>query len=46
MKAKVTVLTLVDGLYELVEYTEEERIVSSVLPGMELTVAQVLRGGK
>jgi len=46
MKAKVTVLTLVDGLYELVEYAGEERIISSVLPGMELTVAQILRGGK
>lgn len=46
MKAKVTVLTLVDGLYELVEYAEDEQVISSVLPGVGLTVAQVLSGGK
>lgn len=39
---KVTVLTLVEGLYEQVEFTGSERIVSQMFPELALTVEQVL----
>ncbi|MDI9635356.1 Uma2 family endonuclease [Geitlerinema splendidum] len=39
---KVTVLTLVEGLYEQVEFRENDKIVSQTFPELALTVEQVL----
>jgi Uma2 family endonuclease len=39
---KVTVLTLVEGWYEQVEFRGNERIVSEMFPELVLTVEQVL----
>ncbi|MFQ3617934.1 MAG: Uma2 family endonuclease [Cyanobacteriota bacterium] len=41
----VAVLSLVDGLYESVDYTGSQRLVSGVLPDLDLTVEQILRAG-
>lgn len=41
----VRVLTLVDGLYESVDYRGSDRIQSSLLPELNLTVEQLLRAG-
>jgi len=40
---KVTVLTLVEGFYEQVEFRGNERIVSQMFPELGLTVEQVLQ---
>jgi len=42
---QVMLLVLVDGLYESVEYTGSDRIVSSLFPALNLTVEQVLQAG-
>jgi Uma2 family endonuclease len=41
-QAKVTVLTLVDGLYEVQELRGEALLQSLQFPGLSLTVAKVL----
>lgn len=41
---KVTVLSLVEGLYEQVEYKGDDKIVSQIFPELVLTVEQVLQG--
>jgi len=45
MRQTVAVLRLVDGLYELVDYTSDQRLESALLPGLDLTVAEILRAG-
>ena len=40
---KVTVLTLVEGFYEQIEYNQSKRIVSQMFPELGLTVEQVLQ---
>lgn len=45
-KEKVAVLTLVDGWYEVAEYTGSSRPLSSVFPGFEVTVDQMLQAGE
>jgi len=44
-KAKVMVLMLVDGLYESVDYSGSDRVVSSLFPQFNLTVEQLLQPG-
>lgn len=44
-KERVTVLTLVDGLYEPTEYQGSDRLISSLFPELELTVEQLLQAG-
>lgn len=44
-RSQVMVLVLVDGLYESVEYTGSDRILSSLFPELNLTVEQVLQAG-
>jgi Uma2 family endonuclease len=41
---KVTVLTLVEGFYEQVEFRGNEIIVSHIFPELGLSVEQVLQG--
>jgi len=41
----VAVLSLVDGLYESVDYGESQRLVSGLLPELDLTVEQILQAG-
>jgi Uma2 family endonuclease len=41
-QSKVTLLLLVDGLYEAQEFTGDQRIVSETFPELALTAAQVL----
>lgn len=43
-QSKVTVLLLVEGLYEAQEFTGNEQIVSPTFPELALAVAQVLAG--
>jgi Uma2 family endonuclease len=43
LAGKVTVFSLVDGLYEGLEYTGETQIISQVLPELVLTTEQILR---
>jgi Uma2 family endonuclease len=45
-QAQVTVLTLVDGLYEETVFRGDDRLVSSTFPTLKLTAKQVLRAGK
>jgi Uma2 family endonuclease len=45
-KARVTVLTLVDGLYEEAVFQGSERIISTTFLCLNLTVAQVLGAGE
>jgi Uma2 family endonuclease len=45
IKQRVTVLTLLEGLYEEQVFTGEQRIVSGQLPQLNLNVSQVLRPG-
>lgn len=42
-QAQVTVLTLVDGLYESAVYQNEERLVSQTFPNLELTAKEILQ---
>ena len=44
--AKVTVLEWVDGLYEERLYQSSDRLVSPLLPTLELTAAQILSAGR
>ena len=44
--AKVTVLEWVDGLYEERLYQGSDRLVSPLLPNLELTAAQILNAGR
>lgn len=44
--AKVTVLTLIDGLYEATVFEGENTIVSTILPKFNLTATQVLEAKK
>ncbi|WP_448596903.1 Uma2 family endonuclease [Thermoleptolyngbya sp.] len=41
----VAVLSLVDGLYESVDYAGSQRLVSGLLPELDLTVEQILQAG-
>jgi Uma2 family endonuclease len=43
---KVTVFTLVEGLYEAAEFVGSDRIVSQTFPELDLTVDRVLAGGE
>jgi Uma2 family endonuclease len=45
-QAKMTVLTLVDGLYEETIFRDSDAIVSSLFPDLVLTASQILRTGK
>jgi Uma2 family endonuclease len=45
-QAQVTVLTLVDGLYEEAIFRGDDRLVSSTFPTLELNAKQVLQAGK
>jgi Uma2 family endonuclease len=40
--AKVSILQLVDGLYETTEFTESQAIKSATFPELALTVEQIL----
>lgn len=44
-RGKVVVLTLVDGLYELVDCTGGNRLFSTLFPSLDLTVEQLLQAG-
>lgn len=44
-KDQVMVLTLVDGLYESVNYVGNDLILSTLFPQLDLTVEQLLRAG-
>jgi Uma2 family endonuclease len=43
-RAQVTVLTLVDGLYEEAIYQGDSRLISQIFPLLDLTAVQVLKG--
>jgi Uma2 family endonuclease len=45
-KALVTVLTLVEGLYEAMEYRHREPIVSPTFPNLKLTAEQIFHTGQ
>ena len=45
-QGRVTVLTLVDGLYEEAMFQGRDRLVSATFPNLKLTAAQVLGAGK
>lgn len=45
-KAKVTVLTLVDGLYEEAVFQGSDRVTSMAFPDLALTVTQILGAGE
>lgn len=42
-RGQVMVLTLVDGLYESVEYMKDDRLLSDLFPQLDLTVEQLLQ---
>jgi len=44
-QAQITILTLVAGLYEEAVFKGNDRLVSSTLPNLDLTPAQVLQAG-
>ena len=44
-QAQITVLTLVAGLYEEAVFKGNDRLISSTLPNLDLTPAQVLQAG-
>lgn len=44
-KGKVMVLTLVDGLYESVDYTGSDKILSALFPQLDLIVEQLVQAG-
>lgn len=44
-KEQVTLLTLIDGLYEETVFQGRSRIASATFPNLKLTAAQVLAGG-
>ncbi len=43
--SKVTIFTLIEELYEGVEFTGDEQIVSSILPELNLTTEQIIGAG-
>lgn len=45
-KARVSVLMLIDGLYEEAVFAGEECITSEILPTLQLTATQVLEAGR
>lgn len=45
-KAKITLLTLVDGLYEETVFQGTDPIISTIIPMLDLTAAQVLNAGQ
>ena len=45
-QAKITVLTLVDGLYEEAIFQSNDRIVSVLFPDLALTASQILEVGR
>ena len=45
LEQKITVCSLVEGLYEAVEFTSNDPIVSQLFPALQLTVNQVLQSG-
>ena len=44
-QAQITVLTLVAGLYEEAVFKGNDRFISSTLPNLDLTLAQVMQAG-
>jgi Uma2 family endonuclease len=44
-QAQITILTLVAGLYEEASFQGNDRLISSTLPNLDLTPAQVLQAG-
>jgi len=44
-KARVTILTLIDGLYEEAVFEGQNEIVSSILPSFKLSAEQILKVG-
>jgi Uma2 family endonuclease len=44
-QGQITVLTLVAGLYEAAIFRGSDRLISGLLPQLELTIAQVLQSG-
>jgi Uma2 family endonuclease len=44
-QAQITILTLVAGLYEEASFKGNDRLISSTLPNLDLTPAQVLQAG-
>ncbi|BCL33801.1 Uma2 family endonuclease [Nostoc sp. MS1] len=45
-KAKITLLTLVDGLYEETVFQGTDAIISTIFPMLDLTAAQILNAGQ
>lgn len=45
LEAKVTMLLLVEGLYEETEFKRNQQIISQTFPELTLTVEQVLTAG-
>lgn len=45
-QAKVTILTLIDGLYEEAVFKGESGIISGVLPALKLTAIEILQAGQ
>ncbi len=45
-KAKITLLTLVDGLYEETVFQGTDPIISTIIPMLDLTASQVLNAGQ
>ncbi|MBW4549728.1 MAG: Uma2 family endonuclease [Aphanocapsa sp. GSE-SYN-MK-11-07L] len=45
-RAQVSILTLVDGLYEEATYQGDQRLLSQTFPKLELTAEQVLQTGE
>ncbi|HEY9597241.1 MAG TPA: Uma2 family endonuclease [Cyanophyceae cyanobacterium] len=43
LTAKITILTLVEGWYDAAELTGSDRILSTIFPNLDLSVAQVLQ---
>ena len=46
IQAQVRILMLVDGLYEYIDYSGGDRVVSSLFPQFKLTVEQLLHAGQ
>lgn len=46
LTSKVTVFTLIEGLYELVEFTGSDKILSNTFSELELTVDRILTAGE
>ncbi|AUT01807.1 hypothetical protein CLI64_16235 [Nostoc sp. CENA543] len=46
IESKITILLLSEGLYEEHEFSGSQQLVSAIFPEIQLTVEQVLAGGK